>query len=239
MRRKVVVNDRMQKGYVYYRTEPVGRNFAPERQLENVSLFGALTDHLKARLKDGQAALHAKIKMRWKDQVIDTTIGRVLFNTVLPDEVRFVNELIDKGRLSNLITKVYRICGHTRTVELLDALKTEILGGADAAYDTLVEIQQLLQNGTSGLDALLAAINNRVRFDAAQTLTVAEQLQARTNIGAVAVSDFAQIPSARRWKSISSKRPHTGPASSAAARYDILPPKSTLRSGPFSRSPVK
>ena len=29
MTRKVVVNDRMQKGYVYYQTEPVGRNFAP------------------------------------------------------------------------------------------------------------------------------------------------------------------------------------------------------------------
>jgi len=29
MRRKVVVNDTMQTGYVYYRTEPVGRNFAP------------------------------------------------------------------------------------------------------------------------------------------------------------------------------------------------------------------
>ena len=29
MRRKVVLNDRMQKGYVYYRPEPVGRNFAP------------------------------------------------------------------------------------------------------------------------------------------------------------------------------------------------------------------
>ena len=66
-----------------------------------------------------------------------------------------------------------------KIVSLLDALKTEILGGADAAYDTLVEIQQLLQNGTSGLDALLAAVNNRVRFDAAQSLTVAEQLQAR------------------------------------------------------------
>lgn len=76
-----------------------------------------------------------------------------------------------------------------KIVTLLDALKTEILGGADAAYDTLVEIQQLLQNGTSGLDALLSAINNRVRFDAAQSLTVAEQLQARTNIGAVAAMD--------------------------------------------------
>ena len=30
MKRKVVVNDNMQRGYVYYRTEPVGRNFAPE-----------------------------------------------------------------------------------------------------------------------------------------------------------------------------------------------------------------
>jgi hypothetical protein len=29
MKRKVIVNDKMQKGYVYYRTEPVGRNFAP------------------------------------------------------------------------------------------------------------------------------------------------------------------------------------------------------------------
>ena len=77
----------------------------------------------------------------------------------------------------------------TKIVALLDALKTEILGGADAAYDTLVEIQQLLQNGTSGLDALLAAVNNRVRFDAAQTLTAPEQAQARSNIGVVAASD--------------------------------------------------
>ena len=36
---------------------------------------------------------------------------------------------------------------------------------------------------------MLVAINFRVRFDAAQTLTVAEQLQARTNIGAVASAD--------------------------------------------------
>ena len=77
----------------------------------------------------------------------------------------------------------------TKIVTLLDTLKAEILGGADAAYDTLVEIQQLLQDGTSGLDALLAAVNNRVRFDGVQSLTVAEQLQARSNIGAVAASD--------------------------------------------------
>ena len=77
----------------------------------------------------------------------------------------------------------------SKIVSLLDALKSEILGGADAAYDTLLEIQQVLQSGTSGLEALLAAINQRVRFDAAQSLTAAEQLQARSNMGAVASSE--------------------------------------------------
>jgi capsid protein len=76
----------------------------------------------------------------------------------------------------------------SKIVALLDALKTEILGGADAAYDTLVEIQQLLTSGTTGLDALLAAVNNRVRFDAAQTLTVEAQAQARSNIGAASAA---------------------------------------------------
>lgn len=77
----------------------------------------------------------------------------------------------------------------SKIVALLDDLKAEILGGADAAYDTLIEIQNLLQDNTSGLDALLLAINNRVRFDAAQTLTAEDQALARTNIGAVAASD--------------------------------------------------
>jgi capsid protein len=77
----------------------------------------------------------------------------------------------------------------TKIVSLLDALKADILGGADAAYDTLLEIQQLLQSGTTGLDALLAAVNLRVRFDGEQTLNAAQQAQARSNIGAVAASD--------------------------------------------------
>ena len=88
------------------------------------------------------------------------------------------------GNLASLST-----ADKSSLVAAINELKAAILGGADAAYDTLVEIQQLLQNGTTGLDAILSAVNVRVRFDAAQTLTVAEQLQARTNIGAVASTD--------------------------------------------------
>jgi capsid protein len=80
-----------------------------------------------------------------------------------------------------------------KIVTLLDALKADILGGADPAYDTLLELQQALQNDQTGIAALTTAIDKRVRFDAAQTLTVAEQTQARTNIGAVAAADIGDV----------------------------------------------
>lgn len=78
----------------------------------------------------------------------------------------------------------------SKIVSLLDALKADILGGADPAYDTLIELQRALQSDQSGIAALTAAIDKRVRFDAAQTLTDEEKAQARSNIGAVSTSDI-------------------------------------------------
>lgn len=69
---------------------------------------------------------------------------------------------------------------------LLDALKADLLGGADAAFDTLKELQDAILNDQTGIAALLAAVDARVRFDAAQSLTAEEQTQARQNIGALA-----------------------------------------------------
>ena len=107
--------------------------------------------------------------------------------------VAAINELkaavVSSSEIDDANIAISSTYSSSKIVTLLDALKSEILGGADAAYDTLLEIQQLLQNGTTGLDALLAAVNNRMRFDAAQTLSAPEQAQARSNIGAVAASD--------------------------------------------------
>jgi capsid protein len=77
----------------------------------------------------------------------------------------------------------------SKIVSLLDVLKTEILGGADPAYDTLVELHRALQSDQTGIAALTAAIDKRVRFDASQTLADAEKAQARNNIGAIAAID--------------------------------------------------
>ena len=75
----------------------------------------------------------------------------------------------------------------SKITTLLDALKTELLGGADAAFDTLRELQEALQSDSNALAALLAAVDKRIRFDAAQSLTAGEQAQARANIGAVSI----------------------------------------------------
>lgn len=75
----------------------------------------------------------------------------------------------------------------SKITTLLDALKADLLGGADAAFDTLKELQAAIENDQTGMAALLAAVDKRVRFDAVQSLTATEQHQARANIGAVSL----------------------------------------------------
>lgn len=74
------------------------------------------------------------------------------------------------------------------------ALKAEILGGAGATVDTLQEIATLLTNSDisddNAIAALTTALGNRVRFDAAQSLTAGEKTQANANIGSVSLAQF-------------------------------------------------
>lgn len=62
-------------------------------------------------------------------------------------------------------------------------VRNSLLGGASAAFDTFLELQNALQNNPNLASDLATQIGNRVRFDAAQTLTVAQKLQACENIG--------------------------------------------------------
>ena len=64
------------------------------------------------------------------------------------------------------------------------AVKSDLTNGAGAALDTLAELAAALGNDPSFAATIAAEIANRVRYDAAQTLTAAQQTQARANIGA-------------------------------------------------------
>jgi len=78
----------------------------------------------------------------------------------------------------------------TRLTETAAATKTEILGGASAQYDSFKEIQDLLAAQDTDDAAVLTALGNRVRFDAAQTLTAAQKQQANTNMGSASLAQI-------------------------------------------------
>ena len=56
-------------------------------------------------------------------RVIDTTVGRVLFNRVLPNEMRFVNRVLDKGAIQELVAEIYLLLREDGTPAIVDAIK--------------------------------------------------------------------------------------------------------------------
>lgn len=73
------------------------------------------------------------------------------------------------------------------------SVKSELVDGADAALDTLNELAAALGNDPSFAATIAGEIANRVRYDAAQTLTSPQQTQARANIGAAAAADVSGL----------------------------------------------
>ncbi len=92
---------------------------------------------------DGKVDLHAIIKVRYNGELIETTVGRVIFNSIVPEQVGFVNELMTKKSLENLVSQVLLKCGNLRTTEFLDDLKNlgfhfATLAGSSIGLDDVV-----------------------------------------------------------------------------------------------------
>ena len=68
--------------------------------------------------------LHSKIKVKINGEFIETTTGRIIFNQIVPKGIGFINELLNKSRVVQIVSNVYRRCGNVRTAEFLDKLKT-------------------------------------------------------------------------------------------------------------------
>jgi len=80
-------------------------------------------DEVRIAYSNNQVGLHAKIKLRLDDEEIETTVGRVLFNDILPEEMPFINSLVAKKSLEQIIGDCFQRAGNFRTVQFLDDLK--------------------------------------------------------------------------------------------------------------------
>jgi DNA-directed RNA polymerase subunit beta' len=57
------------------------------------------------------------------ERLLDTTVGRVIFNRILPPEIQFINWKLDKGELKDLIAELYEVGGEGQTPEVADRIK--------------------------------------------------------------------------------------------------------------------
>ncbi len=71
----------------------------------------------------GAVSLHARIRVRMNGKLLGTTTGRVLFNEIVPPEMGYINELLDKKMIGQLVSNCYKLIGNTRTVRFVERLK--------------------------------------------------------------------------------------------------------------------
>ena len=102
----------------------------PGAKGEGMAFYGP--EEVIVALDEKAIDLHAKIKVRIPvdkndaskgTQLVETTAGRIIVNQYVPDEVPFVNEVLGKKALRNIITNVIKHTGVTRTAKFLDDIK--------------------------------------------------------------------------------------------------------------------
>ena len=93
-----------------------------KRQREDKRLF-ANVDEVVLAYECGQIDLQERMRIRLNNKIFETTVGRVIFNEILPKGIPFVNRVLNKKELTKLVGTCVRQCEHEEVLRLLDALK--------------------------------------------------------------------------------------------------------------------
>lgn len=73
--------------------------------------------------QSGFVHLQAPIKCRYRDEIRETTVGRLIFNSFLPEGLPYYNDNMGKKQLSNIVTECFELLGNVKTTILADNLK--------------------------------------------------------------------------------------------------------------------
>ncbi len=97
-------------------------------------------DHVIGAYERKQVDLHEKVKVLINDKLKETTVGRVIFNKVLPDGFEYVNETLTKKSVAKLAAKVLKQYNSEVTVKFLDDVETlSFKYLTKAGYSTAIE----------------------------------------------------------------------------------------------------
>lgn len=102
---------------VYYFT-----SVDPKLEIREVILSD--TEEAVTAYQNGKIELRQKIKVRISGKIIETTVGRILFNEILPEGFEFVNDAVTSSVIKEIFAKAYANVSKERVVEMIDAIKT-------------------------------------------------------------------------------------------------------------------
>jgi DNA-directed RNA polymerase subunit beta' len=116
---------------LYYMTK--ARVSTPDLKVVGEGLTFYSVEEVHIAYNEKRVNLNATIKIRAKDfneegeleyQIIDTTVGRVLFNEVVPENAGYFNEVLTKKNLREIIGKILKVTSVPQTAEFLDKIKS-------------------------------------------------------------------------------------------------------------------
>jgi DNA-directed RNA polymerase subunit beta' len=106
---------------IYYLTKE--RLGTPEHPVRGEGRLFADSEEVRIAYDNEDVDLQARIRLRWNGDVIETTVGRTLFNGIVPEPLRFVNQELKKKEVTALVGRCYNLLGNEATVAFLDELK--------------------------------------------------------------------------------------------------------------------
>src|ERR671937_484339 len=106
---------------IYYLTKE--RLSTPERPVRGEGRLFADSEEVRIAYDNEDIDLQARIRLRYNGEFLETTVGRTLFNEVVPESLRFVNQELKKKEITALVSRCYNQLGNEETVKFLDDLK--------------------------------------------------------------------------------------------------------------------
>ena len=79
--------------------------------------------HVLNAYEAGNLSVKDKILLQREGEHMETTVGKVIVNDVLPESIRYINETIGKKQLKKMLNRIFDECGLEETVRVADALK--------------------------------------------------------------------------------------------------------------------
>src|SRR5207253_8866324 len=95
----------------------------PERPVRGEGRLFADAEKVRNAYYNEDIDRQARIRLRWNGEFLETTVGRTLFNEVVPEALRFVNQELKKKEVTALVSRCMNLLGNEATVQFLDELK--------------------------------------------------------------------------------------------------------------------